>query len=147
MQKLIEVFCQVEVDRGIPQEDEILFGLVIALLPIIVELQHRRHVAGAALLILPIRQTSPHPLPLLLLLLKFLQLHSQPLLLRLLAHEVIVVVLLTASGTRHLVVQTADESSQYLQRGIDVVVDVGMGGVEPDHQQIIHPFIVQQKQP
>ena len=40
VEKLGEVLCEVELDRTVLQKDQVVFSLVVALLSVVVELQH-----------------------------------------------------------------------------------------------------------
>lgn len=85
LEEVGQVLSEVELGRTVLQENEVLLRFVVAFLSIVVELEHCRHVAGAALLVFPVRQPANPDLlfSLLLLLLEFLQFHRKTLLLHL----------------------------------------------------------------
>lgn len=134
--------------RTVLQEEQVLLSRVVALLPIIVQLQHGRHIASRALLVLPVSQTASN-LRLLcpeLLLFEFLEIDGQAFLLLVHFEVLLVLIRLDASGSGKLVVEATDESSHDLERGADIVVDVCVGRVEADDPKIVDSLVVEQEQ-
>ena len=77
-----------------------------------------------------------------LFLLEFLEVHVQTLLLHLHPSVLLLGIGLVSSGSCDLVVETSDESSHDFKRCVDIVVDIRVGRVEADDQQIVNSFVV-----